>query len=169
MPLLETGSSCIIIIAWPAAAFLLRFFGHPAPRTQTHNTKAEFSPSGSSLFSGSLIFIQTPGGKHLDFNREEDVALFYVLQPDSYFLRLIYGNWFDLVLCWNVLSQKSDAGCFCCAHGAACRRRKPGAEWKESASKLLRCTCFKLLCMRYEVQKQNTLRVSFNPGQPEQL
>jgi len=50
-------------------------------------------------FSDSLIFIPTPGGAHLDLNQEEDVALFYVLQPDSYFLRLIYGNWFDFILC----------------------------------------------------------------------
>jgi hypothetical protein len=62
------------------------------------HTKKGFSPSGSSL-SLTLIFIPTPGGTHLDLNQEEDVALFYVLQPDSYFLRLIYGNWFDFVLC----------------------------------------------------------------------
>jgi hypothetical protein len=37
LPLLETGSSCIIIIAWPAAAFLFRFFGHPAEDTPNQN------------------------------------------------------------------------------------------------------------------------------------
>lgn len=143
-------------------------FWSPAEDIQTHQIRI-FTELLSSLFL-RVVFIATPGGAHLDFNREEDVALFYVLRPDSYFLLLIYGNWFDLVACWNVDPKK-----WCCLllrlHYTSCdmpvlrvAMKARSAEWKQSASKLLRCTCFKLLCMRYEGQKRNTLRVSFNPG-----
>lgn len=141
-------------------------FWSPAEDIQTHQIRI-FTELLYSLFL-RLVFIATPGGAHLDFNREEDVALFYVLRPDFLFFLLIYGNWFDLVACWNVDPKKWR--CLLLRLHTTCIMpvlrvaMKAGAEWKQSASKLLRCALV-LSCFACDMKaKTEYFKSLFQPG-----